>query len=54
MEKECPRCGKIYNDIFETKVRADYTEPGRGKPYEWDICLDCRKELIEWFEGGKV
>lgn len=50
MTVKCSKCGKEYNDIFDTIVRCDYVETGRGKPYEWHICINCRKNLIKWFE----
>ncbi|MBN2066390.1 MAG: hypothetical protein JW771_06245 [Candidatus Thermoplasmatota archaeon] len=48
MNVTCDRCKKTYNDIFDTHVRIDYAEPGKGKPYEHHLCLSCRKELIKW------
>ena len=50
MKIKCDKCHKEFNDIFETLVRCDYREPGKGKPYEWHLCVDCRKKLIIWFE----
>jgi hypothetical protein len=49
----CDRCHKSYQDIFDSIVRLDYAEPGKGKPYEYHLCLACRKELIKWIETGK-
>jgi len=46
---KCDMCSKKYNNIFNTKVRLDYEETGKGKPYEWNLCLDCRKEIIKEF-----
>lgn len=51
MKIVCDKCRKEFNDIFETLVRCDYTEPGKGKPYEWHICVNCRKKLIGWFKS---
>lgn len=45
----CSKCHKIYRDMFDTVVRCDYVEPGKGKPYEWHLCIDCRKKLIYYF-----
>lgn len=44
----CEKCGRTYQDMFDTVVRMDYAETGRGKPYEAHLCIDCRKQLIEW------
>jgi len=51
MKIKCDRCKKEYQDLFDTLVRYDYVEPGRGKPEEYHICLECRKELKNWFES---
>ena len=50
MNVKCDRCGKTYEDLFDTIVRMDYAETGRGKPYECHLCLGCRKELIKWIK----
>jgi len=50
MEIKCDKCGKRYRDLFDTLVRCDYVEPGKGKPYEWHLCVDCRKKIVGWFE----
>ncbi|MDG6228950.1 MAG: hypothetical protein QCH96_03175 [Candidatus Thermoplasmatota archaeon] len=44
----CEKCGRTYQDMFDTVVQMDYAETGRGKPYEAHLCIDCRKQLIEW------
>jgi len=49
----CDKCGKEYKDIFDTIIRMDYTESGKGKPYEWHVCVNCRKELIKYFKWYK-
>lgn len=46
----CNKCGRFYEDMFDTTIRIDYTEPGKGKPYEYHICMKCRKELINQFK----
>jgi len=50
LEIECNKCGKKYRDIFDTIVRCDYSEPGKGKPYEWHLCMECRKKLINFID----
>jgi hypothetical protein len=50
MNIKCAKCDKTYKDIFDTLVRCDYVEPGKGKPYEWHLCLNCRKSLIKYFK----
>jgi len=50
MEIQCSKCKKTYRDMFDTLVRFDYAEPGKGKAYEWHLCIDCRKKLIHWIE----
>lgn len=50
MNTKCDRCGKTYEDLFDTIVRMDYVETGKGKPYEYHLCLGCRKELIKWIK----
>ena len=51
MDIKCYKCGRSYRDIFDTLVRCDYVEPGKGKPYEWHLCIKCRKKLIDWIEN---
>ena len=46
----CEKCGKYYKEMFDTIVRLDYLEPGKGKPYEYHICMTCRKEIIGLFK----
>ena len=50
MDRGCDRCNKKFKDIFDTIVRCDYVETGRGKPYEWHLCINCRKELVDFIE----
>ena len=50
MKVKCDRCGKEYGDLFDTIMRIDYVEIGRGKPYEFHLCLGYRKELIKWIK----
>jgi len=50
LEVKCNKCGKNYKEMFDSVVRFDYLEPGKGKPYEWHLCMSCRKDLIKWFE----
>jgi len=52
MEVECNKCSKKYKDMFDTIVRCDYLEPGKGKPYEWHLCIECRKKLINWIKNN--
>jgi len=47
---KCDRCNKEYNNIFNSIVLLDYEEPGKGKPYKWNLCMKCRKEIIKEFE----
>ena len=44
----CDKCGKSYPDLFDTIARIDYAEPGKGKPYEFHLCVSCRKQLVGW------
>ena len=30
MDIKCYKCGRFYRDIFDTIVRCDYVEPGKG------------------------
>ena len=52
MEIKCDKCQKTYKDMFDTIVRCDYDEPGKGKPYTWHLCMNCRKELVSWIENN--
>lgn len=52
MEIKCDKCQKNYRDMFDTIVRCDYAEPGKGKPYEWHLCIECRKKLINWIKSN--
>jgi hypothetical protein len=49
---KCDRCGNEFKDLFDTIVRIDYAEPGRGKPYEFHLCMDCRKAIVQWVESS--
>jgi len=51
MDIERDRCNRKYEDLFDTIVHVDYVETGRGKPYEYHLCLECRKDLIRWVEN---
>lgn len=51
MDVACDRCNRKYEDLFDTVVHVDYVETGRGKPYEYHLCLGCRKDLIRWVEN---
>ncbi len=51
MNIKCDRCGKEYYDLHDTIVKYDYAEPGRGKPGQYHLCIDCRKKLIEFLEN---
>ena len=46
----CDRCRREFREVFDTIVRMDYIESGRGKPYEFHLCMDCRKALVNWIE----
>lgn len=50
----CDRCGREFKDLFDTIVHIDYAEPGRGKPYEFHLCIDCRKALVGWIEPSSI
>ena len=52
MEIECDRCKKTYKKIFDSIVRMDYEIPGKGKPYGFHLCINCRKELVAWIESS--
>jgi len=51
MDIKCDICKKIYKDIFDTIVCCDYVEPGKGKPYEWLLCITRRKKLVNLVES---
>ncbi|MBN2603037.1 MAG: hypothetical protein JXA91_02760 [Candidatus Thermoplasmatota archaeon] len=53
MKINCDKCGKDYDDLFDTVVRIDYSVTGRGKPCEFHVCLQCRKNLVNWIEAKK-
>lgn len=48
MKVKCDRCSKEYDEIFDTILRYDYAETGKGKPGKYHLCLDSRKELLRW------
>jgi hypothetical protein len=54
LEIECNKCGKKYKEIFDTIVRCDYSEPGKGKTYEWHLCMECRKKLINFIDKDLI
>ena len=45
MNTECDRCGKFYNNIFNSIVTLDYEIPGKGKIVKMNLCVECRKKL---------
>ena len=49
---QCDRCKREFRDLFDTIVRIDYVESGRGKPYEFHLCVNCRKAIISWLESS--
>ena len=51
IDLQCERCKKTYKSIFDSVVRLDYAEPGKGKPYEFHLCIGCRRLLLSWFEN---
>ena len=54
MKIKCDRCGYAYDDLHDTVLTYDYAEPGRGKPGHYHLCINCRKELINWFEKNNL
>ena len=46
----CDLCSTNFRDIFNSVLRIDYTETGRGKLHEYHLCLECRKRVLDWFE----
>ena len=50
----CEKCGKEYKDIFDTIIRIDYAEPGKGKPYEYHVCITCRKNIVSFIENKNI
>ena len=51
MDMKCSKCDRVYRDLFDTVVSCDYADPGKGKPYIWHLCLDCRKKLLCFLEN---
>ena len=51
MQIECDRCAAEYDDLHDTIVTFDYSEPGRGKPGHYHLCLNCRKRLIKFLDS---
>ena len=47
----CDLCSKNYGDIFDSVLRIDYIETGRGKIHEYHLCLDCRRNVLDWLES---
>jgi len=50
----CEKCGKEYKDMFDTVIRIDYDEPGKGKPYEFHVCISCRKTIISFIKKQNI
>ena len=48
--RPCERCGRSYREVFDTIIHIDYAETGRGKPGLFHLCVDCRKDLLQWIE----
>ena len=48
----CDFCSKNYGDTFDSILRIDYTEPGKGKLHEYHICLNCRKNVLDWLKSN--
>ena len=46
----CYLCSANYRDIFDSFLRLDYTEPGKGKLHEYHICMKCRKNVLDWLK----
>ena len=53
MEIKCDICQKTYKDMFDALVCCDYVESGKSKPYEWYLCIKCRKKLVNWVEHNE-
>ena len=41
-----------FREIFDSTLRIDYSEPGKGKLHEYHICLNCRKIVLDWIESN--
>ena len=50
----CEKCGREYKEMFDTIVRIDYLEPGKGKPYTYHICMNCRKDIVSFIENKNI
>ena len=49
----CDFCSMEFGEIFDSTLRIDYSEPGKGKLHEYHICLNCRKIVLDWIESKK-
>ena len=49
----CDLCSANYKDIFDSLLRLDYSEPGKGKLHEYHICMKCRKNVLDWLESNQ-
>ena len=42
----CDLCSTQFKDIFDSILRIDYAETGRGKLHEYHLCLKCRQNIL--------
>lgn len=49
----CDFCSMEFEEIFDSTLRIDYSEPDKGKLHEYYICLNCRKIVLDWIESKK-
>jgi hypothetical protein len=50
MKNKCDYCSLEYDEIYGTVVNYDFAIPGHGKLEHYHLCLNFRKELINWFD----
>jgi len=43
----CDKCGVEYKSIFNSIITLDYEIPGKGKVFRMNLCLKCRKDVLE-------
>ena len=49
--KQCDRCKTLY-EIDDN--REDYYPDGCIVPTKMDLCKKCEKELLDWFDLGRI
>lgn len=50
----CDLCNKNYGNIFDSVLRVDYAMPGKGKLYEYHLCQNCRKSVLDVLENKSI